>query len=129
MMNIRNKTVNVDRQKLLAALRSNLELHREQYKEALSDFHARLLKDLTVAKNKVKKANPASLHDFRLNINFPVNHEKEFLEVIDMLENSVDATINLDHESYKAYFNNEWSWSNQFASSMTLYKSGSFIGG
>lgn len=129
MMNIRNRSVNVDRVKLLEALHANLAVHREQYKEAVTEFHARLLKDLTVAKNKVKKANPESLKNFRININFPANHEKDFLEVIEMLENSTDDTINLDSESFKAYFKNEWSWSGQFEVSLAQYKSGSFIGG
>lgn len=129
MMNLRNKSVNVERAKLLDALKSNLDIHRTQYKEAVEDFQARLLKDLTVAKNKVKKSNPESLKDFRFDINFPVNHEKDFVEVIDMLEHSTDDVINLDSESFKAYFKNEWSWSHGFASSLELYKSGTFIGG
>jgi hypothetical protein len=128
MMNIRNKSVNVERTKLLEALKTNLELHRAQYKEAVADFQARLLKDLTVAKNKVKKANPESLKDFRFDINFPANHEKDFVEVIDMLEHSTDETINLDSESFKAYFKNEWSWTHSFETSLALYKSGTFIG-
>lgn len=129
MMNVRQRSVNVSRVELLAALKANLEIHKAQYIEAVNDFKERLVKDLVLAKKKVEKTNAEDLKTFKFNFSFPSSHEQEFIDIIEMLEVSTDDTINLDHESFKAYFKNQWSWSNSFASTLTQYKSGSFLGG
>lgn len=127
-MNMRQRSVNVKRTELLEALRANLAVHRTEYAEALVDFKARLIDDLKLASKTVAKAEPVDLKYFNVRIVFPQNHEKEFLEVIEMLELSVDDNINLDSESFRAYFKNEWSWSNAFKTMNSSYKvGGSFL--
>ncbi len=129
MMNIRQRSVNVDRMKLLEALRTNREVHRKEYAEALVAFKKRLLEDLEKALLKVDEAEPAALKDFELEVDFPMNHDEEFGDIIDMLEHSTDTVINIDSESFKAYFNNEWTWTRSFKSSVSNYASGSFLKG
>lgn len=124
MMNIRQRAVNVSRVELLAALKSNLEIHRKEYAEALIDFKTRLVEDLTAGLDKVKNTEPENLSKFKISISFPQNHEKDFLELIDMLERSVDEHINLDSESFQAYFNNKWSWTDNFKVLTESYKVG-----
>jgi hypothetical protein len=128
MMNIRQRSVNVKRDELLKALRSNLIKHKEDYTQALIDFKLRLLEDLQAGVEKVTASEPKALAKFNVEVRFPQNHEKDFLEVIEMLEMSVDENINLDAESFRAYFKNEWSWSAGFHSLTESYKSaGSFL--
>lgn len=128
MMNIRQRTVNVARVELLKILKANLEVHREEYRQALLDFHTRLLEDLKLAQRKVAKvaAIPETialeLKDFEFNVDFPTSHESDYVDVIEMLEMSVDASINLDAESFKAYVRNEWSWQHSFKNSLANYK-------
>lgn len=122
MMNIRQRSVNVSRVELLAKLKANLELHRAEYKEALVEFHARLLEDLKLAHKKASKVeNVEQLKGFRFNVAFPQNHEKDYEEVIEMLEMSVDEHINLDSESFKAYIKNEWQWQASFTAAKMAY--------
>jgi hypothetical protein len=122
MMNIRQRSVNVDRLKLLEALRQNLIIHRAEYLEALAEFHARLLADLKLAVKKVNSTeNIEDLKEFQFNITFPQNHESDYTEVIEMLEMSTDTVINLDSESFKAYFKNEWNWQSYFKHAKALY--------
>jgi hypothetical protein len=128
MMNIRQRSVNVKREELLSALRKNLEVHRIEYKEALIDFKQRLIEDLQAGIEKVSASEPADLSKFNVQVLFPQNHEKDFLEVIEMLDMSVDENINLDAESFRAYFKNEWHWSHSFTELAQSYKmSGSFL--
>jgi hypothetical protein len=124
MMNIRQRSVNVNRLELLAKLRENLEVHRAEYKEALAEFHVRLAEDLKLAAKKVAKTeNAADLKNFSFSIQFPPNHEQDFVDVIEMLEMSVDDTINLDSESFKAYIKNEWNWQHHFRAAKMAYAS------
>lgn len=124
MMNIRQRSVNVSRLVLLEKLRENLELHRAEYQEALVEYHARLEEDLKLALKKVKNTDAAdveSLKGFRFHVQFPQNHEQDYLDVIEMLELSVDENINLDSESFKAYIKNEWNWQHAFIAAKAAY--------
>lgn len=121
-MNIRQRSVNVSRVELLEKLKQNLELHRAEYKEALAEFHTRLLEDLKLAQKKVSKVeNVEDLKNFHFRVSFPQNHEKDYIEVIEMLEMSVDEHINLDSESFRAYIKNEWQWQATFAAAKMAY--------
>lgn len=122
MMNLRQRSVNVKRIELIEALKKNLEIHRKEYQEALIDFKTRLVEDLEAGAKHVAQANAEELAKFSVRINFPQNHEKDFEEVIEMLEMSVDEHINLDSESFKAYIKNEWSWTGVFKNMTESYK-------
>lgn len=128
MMNIRNRSVNVNRLDLLKALNANLEIHRREYAQALIDFKTRLAEDLQAAIAKVEASEPAALKDFNIQVSFPDNHERDFVEVIEMLEMSVDTNINLDSDSFRAYVKNEWAWTSHFQTLAESYKiSGAFL--
>lgn len=92
-MNIRQRSVNVSRVELLEKLKQNLELHRAEYKEALAEFHTRLLEDLKLAQKKVSK-----------------------VENVEDLKN-----FHLDSESFRAYIKNEWQWQATFAAAKMAY--------
>lgn len=127
-MNIRSRTVNVERQALLKALKENLAIHKVEYAQALLDFKARLEEDLRAGVALVEQSEPLALKDFRLNVIFPQNHEADYQQVIDMLEFSVDDNIQIDSESFNAYFKNQWSWTGHFLESNTMYKTaGAFL--
>jgi hypothetical protein len=122
MMNIRQRSVNVSRTELLAKLKENLEVHRREYQEALVEFKARLVDDLKLATKKVNKTeNVEDLKNFAFHIQFPQNHEQDYIDVIEMLEMSVDENINLDSESFKAYIKNEWNWQHHFRAAKMAY--------
>jgi hypothetical protein len=124
MMNIRQRSVNVNRLELLEKLRANLAVHRAEYETALSEYKQRLIDDLKLAVKKVGKVeNPLELKSFRFALPFPQDYSSQYEEVIDMLEMSVDENINLDSESFKAYLKNEWSWKGNFEASAAMYKS------
>lgn len=129
MMNIRQRSVNVNRTALLEKLRENLVIHEAEYAEALVECKQRLLSDLHIATQKVDRTDdPANLKDFRFQFRFPTNHAQDYRDVIEMLEMSVDENINLDSESFKAYIKNEWSWSRGFADTKALYSTvGAFL--
>lgn len=123
-MNIRQRSVNVARSQLLEAIKKNREIHAAEYEVALVDFKTRLQEDLKAALEKVATKEPRDLSRFSVAVRFPQSHVQEYDDVIEMLEMSVDDTIELDSESFKAYIKNEWSWTNQFKAMTESYQVG-----
>lgn len=122
MISLHQRNVKVDRLDLLSKLRANLEVHRAEYNEALDEFYNRLLEDLKLATKKVKNVKSVQeLKDFTFNVTFPQNHEQDYLDVIEMLEMSVDTEIQLDAVSFKAFVKNEWPWQDAFRMTKVLY--------
>ena len=119
MRGINGRTVNVKRVELLAILKTNKELFVTEYNQALIDFKAKMIKELEVA---LKKAKKGELDKVQLILSPPSDYTESYQEVIDMMEVSVDEVINLDSEAFKAYYKNEWSWSNSFKTLVGSYK-------
>lgn len=128
MMNLRQQTVTVDRLKLIAALQSGLEAHRIEYAEAKADYIAAVKKFMSEAN---ERAQAGDFTNLVLRLTKPDNREKDYTNVIEMLEESVSETIQLDSDTFRAYYKGEWSWKGAFeasASSLKSYLSGG-IGG
>jgi hypothetical protein len=122
MISMHSKTVNVNRTLLLQKLKSSLATHQQEYKEALVAFHTRLTEDLKLAHKKISKVTDVEqLKDFEFSADFPQNHEEDYLNVIEMLEMSVDENIQLDQASFKAYVKNDWPWKQQFVAASSSY--------
>jgi hypothetical protein len=126
MMNMNGQTVNVKRVDLLTALKANLELHQREYEEAVIEYRQKLYKDLTKAAELVGlegKLAPSEyeLKQIKVNFNFPPNYTQMYIEVIEMLEMSVDETINLDAQHFKMYIKNQWGWSAGFTALKASY--------
>lgn len=119
MRGINGRTVNVKRLELLEMLKKNKELHQKEYDEALVDFKKAMIAEL---QKQLKLAKAEKLNELHISMYPPQNHAGDFQEVIDMMEVSVDEVINLDSESFKAFFKNEWSWSAQFKLLASTYK-------
>ena len=123
MITMHSQSVNVSRVELLAKLRENLATHRVEYAEAVADYQDRLLADLKLATKKVSKIKDVQdLKNFKFSLPYPVSYEKSFTDIIEMLEMSVDETIELDAQSFRAYIKNEWAWRSQFDATRQSYK-------
>lgn len=126
MLNMHTQTVTVKRTDLLSALKNNLEAHREQFAEATADYQALVKQKLSEALARAKAGDFAKVD---VNVPKPESYEADFADVIEMMEMSVDETIQLDRDAFKAYFRNEWPWKRQFDSLAQSYKAGGSIGG
>lgn len=124
MINLRHQTVNVNRLELIEALRVSLSKHTAEFEEAIKDYERAVQLYLEQALQRVKEGNYS---DVVCKLYPPQNKEAEYIDVIDLLSVSVDDTIQLDSEAYKAYYKNEWSWTGQFKALTATYKSA--IGG
>ncbi|BCG50216.1 hypothetical protein [Ralstonia phage RP13] len=114
MLNMRQKSVNVDRLELITVLKKNRELHKQQYEEAVNDYRQAIYLSLQQALEDVKICSNEELLKLRVQFNVPVSHLHDYDEVIEIMEVSVDKFIQIDNESFRAYYKNEWAWSESF---------------
>lgn len=127
MMHSGRHSVNVSRKDLLAKLKENREIHKKDYQEALIGYQIKLTADLEKALAEVKTINVSRLNTLHaVSYDCPRSYDTEYRKIIDMMEVSVDDVINLDSQSFEQYFKNEWSWSDHFNNSATMYKAMAF---
>lgn len=123
MITMHQRSVNVARVTLLEKLRENLATHKAEYAEAVADYQERLLADLKLAVKKVGKIKDVKdLENFSFSLPYPQSHERDYTEIIEMLEMSVDENIQLDAQSFRAYIKNEWHWRDHFQATRASYK-------
>ena len=129
MINMHTQSVTVSKFELLAALKTNLEIHRREYQETLDEFYAALTASIKELQKTVKNAaeDPRKLATLRFNITFPQSYEKNYLDAIDLISYSVKDEIELDGDAFRAYFKNEWVWKRQFDAVKTSYASASMM--
>ena len=121
MLTLRNQTIKVNKNILLAKIKENLELYKLDYSETLQDYHLAIKKHLEKAIASVNEENYSSdVIYFR--INAPVDYTEKYQTVIDMLEYSTNEEIELDSPSFKAYIKNQWDWTDSFKAYSTSLK-------
>lgn len=123
MITIRQKSINIDRKILLAALKDNLDAHAAEYFDALADYKKHIANELAKAVIEAETLPPEDVAKISVRFNPPQDHRKDYQDAIEMLEFSADDLINLDQESFKAYVKNEWSWTQGFKLMAASYKS------
>lgn len=119
-----NQTVNVSKTSLVEHLNANMLKHIREYNEAVEGFKDEMVK---VLQEELKKARKGELKKLDVRLAAPVSHENEYRDAIDMLEFSVDENIQLDADTFKAYFKDVWSWSDLFNHTVATYSSKSKI--
>jgi hypothetical protein len=119
MINLRQQTVNVRRLDLIDALKGGLSLHRSQFIEADLDYKAAVLAFQAEAQARTARGD---FSDFRMNLHAPENKSQEYVDVIEMMEVSVDDVVQIDKDAFKAFYKNEWPWTAGFLAASAGYK-------
>lgn len=131
------RTVNINRDKLLATVRENLTKHVNEYNEAVTQYRSHLVTVLQ-ENSKIHQKNirtaKAGLADGQ-NINqydlasmktlppMPTSYEDAYTKAIKMLEFSADEVIELTSDVFNQLVLDEWSWKGQFETTNAFYKS------
>lgn len=126
MMTMNGQTVNVKRTELLKALQTNFEIHKKEYEELVIEYRRKLIRDLSKALELASLEGTAALSEselqkLRVQFNYPPNYANYYTDVIEMLEMSVDEFITLDHQHFKMYIKNQWSWTDAFNTTKMNY--------
>lgn len=117
------RSVTVDRLKLIEQLKANLIKHVADYKEAVIGYKIKIHADVKHKLEQIELASDEEALEIKaISFNPPRSYEKEYTDAITMLEWQVGDTVELDQTAFKQFVQNEWTWSGQFEVMNSTYK-------
>ena len=122
MFNVKHRVITMKVSDLLEALKKNREIHAAEFEEAKAAFIERMESDLKLALKKTKTGNFDEIKNIRLYPKVLENHVREYDEAIQMLQYTTTDIVEIDSETFRAYVNNEWAWSDTFKNVLNTYK-------
>jgi hypothetical protein len=113
--------VNIEVATLVEALQNNKYKHKQEYEKAVKVYFADLSKAIDKIAGSVAQGDLKSEHT--LNMQKPVNNEKEYDKYINMLQKATDTTVEITAEEYSCIVEDNWSWAIQAALLNASYSS------
>lgn len=142
-----NRTVEVNRQQLIATLIENKEKHVAEYNEAMAGYKSVLLTKIdqafakaradmdtkyTKIKSKVEQLNDSDIanqrdsftlvDEIRVEMKVPRSYAEEYDAAIDMAKWDVRETLELTHAEFTCFVRDKWEWKSGFEAVSMLYK-------
>jgi hypothetical protein len=111
-------SIQVNKEKLLAALEENRDKHADAYQKARLGYIKLTRNELEAALDKLDRGE--MLHRILSNVP-PDNHTGDYDDAIDMMKWSTDTTIELTQAQFKQYVKDDWGWKDQWTTSNTAY--------
>ncbi len=113
-----NKTFKFNKKDILEKLRSNLEKHKSEYKELVEKNNLLLFQELQTALAESK--NGTDYPDFTkfdaVRKVKPEDHTSDYLQMISILDCSVEDQLTLTAAEFDCYANDNWDWTKVFVS-------------
>lgn len=134
----------VRRIEVLERVKANKEKHVAEYREAfvtyqeeMKDLVTQRKKDIEVALNaalgkvlvaNVDKDKPVYMPHMGHLLSFtelapPVSHEKDYEQVIQMLQMEVEDTVDLESDQFACFVMDDWDWKEEFRNTTEFYNS------
>lgn len=112
--------ITVDKDDLLAKVKSNREKHREIFLEALEGYRADAL---DVLDRQVRDLRDGKTPRIQIILDRPEDHTRDYDRVISMLEMHKSDEFVLTETDFAQYALDDWSWKRQWALSNSGYVS------
>lgn len=103
-----NLEITVKKDELLAILRVNRDKHKNDYDRAIYYWQKKFKKELDKTNALECTTFPDKLFFYYKNC--PESCIKDYDDVIDMFEMSINETIILNSDAYRKFCKDEWSW-------------------
>lgn len=122
------REVKVRRDDLLVKVRENKEKHIREYKEACEGYRQQALvkidevtKHLVQKVQSLKEGEYIGLASITFGLDVPQSHEKDYDQVIAMLEMSVDDLLTIRSDEFACYVMDDWDWRADWKMSNSKY--------
>lgn len=118
--------IQVSKQELLEKLRENKAIHIKEYKEVYAEYQSDTIAKMKKLLAAAKKVEPLTPIQYNTELTPPQTHAEDYEIVIQMLEFSVEDTVEIDQRQFEQYILNKWDWTRRFEMSKTAYLKGGF---
>jgi hypothetical protein len=98
-----NRKIVVDKEKLIAIIKTNKENHIKEYNEAVEAYRTEANRQLGVLKSKLDEG----ALNIQLKLTTPINREEEYDKVIEMFNWEVLATVELTQDEFNDYVHDD----------------------
>lgn len=123
------RKVKVKRDELLKTIRENREQHCQDYLEAMEGYReafAEALREaasiIAVRQARLEEEGSVNPKAIAFELTRPESHEKDYDQVICMLEMSVDDELEISSDEFACYVMDDWDWKVRFESVTSNYK-------
>lgn len=112
------KSVTVEKTELLDILKTNRDAHRAIFENALEGYR---IKWIEILEERLEEVRLGRKIDHGIWLNEPVDQTKDYDRAIRMVEMHTKDTIELDEKSIANFVLDDWSWSDQFVTTNSMY--------
>ncbi len=104
-------------------LLENKNKHIEEFNRAKIDYRDAIQVSLESNLKKLKKNQLDISKYFSVVFHAPISHENDYQIVLDMLDLCLDEYLELDHNEFRNYIQDNWDWKQNFTTQNSLYAS------
>lgn len=122
------REVKVNRKDLLVKIRENRTKHVAEFKDAVAGYKDAALKAIDEAVVKLRRSveelktgERLAIGAVHFNLTVPVNHAKDYDQVIAMLDMSIDDTLTIKSDEFACYVMDDWGWKADFEVTKAMY--------
>lgn len=115
------RTIRAKRIDILAKVRENRERHIAEYNQAVEDYKKELAillqqeaDKLLAQKTLVESGKFFKPEQPHIEIRMPESHEKDYDQVISMLEFETEEVIKVESDEFACYVMDDWDWKKSF---------------
>lgn len=112
------RTYRVDKNHLLGILETNRTKHVETFKAAVKAYRSRSLLEL---ERRIAKVNSGANFDLTFTLPQPINYKKQYDSIIGLLKMSTETSLQITHNEYKQWVEDEWNWNHSFFANTSSY--------
>jgi len=123
------RSVKVKRTELLQKIKINKEKHVKEYQETVANYILEAMKQideqiekLVSRKAEIDAEETLELPHVSFRLPMPQNHEKDYEQVIQMLQMSVDEELEIKADEFACYVMDDWDWKQDFLAVSANYK-------
>jgi len=112
------KTVRVNKGELIQIITENKRKHRDLFSKAFDGYRLECIAILTENLNSLQKGicRAVIFHE-----QAPEDHSEDYNTVLNMLNMSTDSIIELTHQEFQQYVEDNWNWRERWAASNMKY--------
>lgn len=111
----------MDKQKLLAILRTNRETHLSDFEQAWKGFIVTVIEDTEKLLQTAKEGGSPPNDRWQLSWSKPESHVSDYDRAIGMVEHNVSDTLDLGDQDFSQFVLDEWQWKMHFAATTEMY--------